>query len=362
MSAPILALEKVSLSLGAFALKGIDLALASGEILTLMGPNGAGKSVLLETVAGFHALAAGSIAIGGADMARVPPERRHVGFIFQNFGLFPHMSVAENVAIGLARRGRAGGIASEVGELLERFGLAALADRDPADLSPGEKQRTALARCLATRPALFLLDEPFSAIDARTSDALRAELKAFLIESRIPALFVTHDIRDVAALGDRAAVMRAGALVQIGVPDALFRRPASRFVAEFLGVENLLAARTLGRAGAGHWFEVAGRALHVAEAEDDPGPAPLLSVRAGDVRILSPSDVSHARPGLNRLSGIVARLAPDGPLTRVTLDCGFDLVAYALSRSIGELGLDPGAAATVEIDARDVHVIAESRI
>ncbi|MGH3261336.1 MAG: ABC transporter ATP-binding protein [Trebonia sp.] len=367
-SAPAVSLENLSLTLGAFALRGVDFVLDAGEIGVILGPNGSGKSVTLETVAGFHMPKSGRIMIRGRDVTRLPPERRRVGFIFQNFGLFPHLTVAKNVAFGLrARRDIGAGRASAcrddgVQRLLARFGLEPLARRSPADLSPGEKQRVALARGLATHPDVFLFDEPFSALDTRTSDALRAELKRFLRETGIPAIFVTHDHVDALTLADRVAVMKTGMIVQQGPPAQLFNRPASRFVAEFLGVENILPGRAnaqpCGRCG----VEVSGRLLY-AEADDVKIGAArdvLLCVRAEEVRILlADGNASPPSVGGIRLSGVVASLTETGSLVRVDLDCGFPLVAAVMKRTVRELGLRPGLAVEAEIDAAAAHLAAE---
>jgi len=171
----------------------------------------------------------------------LPPERRRVGLVFQNFGLFPHFTVAGNVSLGLHARRRVGRAQATrgVGELLAQFGIAHLSDRYPQDLSPGEKQRVALARGLAAQPDLFLFDEPFSALDARTRDALRDELKTFLRQSGAPAIFVSHDQTDAALLADRVAVMNRGEILQIGAVPEVFRKPVNAFVAEFTGMENI---------------------------------------------------------------------------------------------------------------------------
>ncbi len=362
MSAPAVALEDVSLTLGAFALRNLRLALEAGEIAVILGPNGAGKSVTLEVIAGFHRPAAGRVVIGGRDVTAEPPERRHVGFIFQNFGLFPHLSVAENVAFGLSARGERRR-AADVAALLARFGLAALSGRSPAALSPGEKQRVALARSLATRPRVFLFDEPFSALDARTGEALRAELKRFISDARIPAIFVTHDHVDAITLADKVGVMRAGEIVQMGAPAEVFDKPASRFVADFLRVENILDARVLGREDGAAVLQVAGRRLHAAAGEGaSAGGTAILCIRAEAVRLSHPQApaASGGRAADNRLPGAVVAVSSLGPLVRVVTDCGFPLVAYVLSRTARELALAPGVRLAAEIDPAAIHVIANA--
>jgi ABC-type sugar transport system ATPase subunit len=210
--------EALTLSLGAFRLKKIDFALTRGETLVILGPNGAGKSVTLEAIAGFHRPESGRVLIGGRDVTALPPERRKVGFVVQNFGLFPHLTVTQNIAV--ARRHGSAVIATKAGSplsgdpavLLDYFGIAPLAERAPAALSPGEKQRVALARALAAAPDLFLFDEPFSALDAETHEQLREELRSYLRALAIPAIFVSHDRGDAMTLADKIVVLRDGAI------------------------------------------------------------------------------------------------------------------------------------------------------
>jgi ABC-type Fe3+/spermidine/putrescine transport system ATPase subunit len=334
MTAPVLEMERVGVSLGAFALRDISLALAPAEILVLMGANGAGKSVLLETIAGFHAAAVGRISIAGRDATRLPPEQRRVGLMVQNYGLFPHLSVAGNV--GFAIRARGGAQDVDIGKLLERFGVAPLANRLPHDLSPGEKQRVALARALASRPNLFLFDEPFAALDTRTRETLRDDLRRFLREAKLAAIVVSHDQSDVHVLADRVAVLHDGALQQIGSVDEVFSRPANRYVADSTGVENILS----------------GAAAHRLL----PGmPNATLCLRAEDVGVLAAEARPESADSAIWLEAVVQDVVRLGPITRVTLDCGFPLVA-ALPRPEA-LGLAVRTLTTVRIPRASLHVL-----
>jgi molybdate/tungstate transport system ATP-binding protein len=353
---PAAAVEGASLRLGAFALHDLDLRLATGEILVILGPNGAGKSVILEAIAGFHRLAAGRIAIGGRDVTALPPERRRVGFVVQNFGLFPHLSVADNIAFGLGPSATPGIV---IAELLRQFGLAHLADRDPASLSPGEKQRVALARALATRPDLFLFDEPFSALDARSRALVRDELKAFLREARIPSIFVTHDQSDAFVLADQIAVMDRGRIVQTGTMADVHMRPANVRIAEIVGMENILGGRIEGTGETGWDVAIAGRRLRAVFGGAQPrAPGPVsLCIRAEEVRLRGAGDAGLA--GANLLPGRVQSVTSLGPLARVALDCGFPLVAYALARDLRDRGIAPGAAVTAEIAPGAIHPLAQ---
>jgi ABC-type Fe3+/spermidine/putrescine transport system ATPase subunit len=355
-----LTVESLSLTLGDFALRNVSFAVGPGEIGVVLGPNGAGKSVTLETIAGFHRPDSGRVRIGERDVTALPPERRHVAFILQNFGLFPHLTVAQNVAFGLRQRsGRRS--PADVQSALMRFRLTGLAQHRPATLSPGEKQRVALARSLITDPDVFLLDEPFAAIDSQTSSTLREEFRQFIREARIPAIFVTHDHSDALTLADTVAVMAAGEIVQAGPPDDVFSRPETPFVAEFLGVENILSGIVVGRQPDGCAVEVGGQRL-TALCLDPPrvGALVALCLRADAVDIRRADDRSDAGADrATRLAGTITTIAGGAPLIRVVLDCGFPLTAHMLGRTARKLRLEPRMAVVADIEPCAIHVIRE---
>ena len=358
--------ESLSLSLGAFALRNLDLRLETGEILVVLGPNGAGKSVSLEAIAGFHRCRSGRILIHGRDVTRLPPERRNVGLLFQDFGLFPHLTVAQNIALGLHARPSAREVRESarapraLPELLVDFGIAHLATRRPEGLSPGEKQRVALARALATHPDLYLFDEPFSALDARTRDELRGELRRFLRDIRVPAIFVTHDYSDALALADRVAVMREGELVQSGRLEEIFRRPANRFVAEFIGIENIVAGRLAGGSAERPVIAVADKTLLASAQEPLAGGAGKvwICIKAEDVELALPEGAGAPQhPNANRLAADITATHHLGVLSRVELDCGFRLNAYVMTRQAGAMKLVPGRRVEVVIAAEAIHLL-----
>lgn len=225
------------------ALAGVGFALAADELLTLVGPSGCGKSTLLRTIAGLVDADAGTIRLGGELVddgnAHVPPERRHIGLVFQEHALFPHLTVAQNVGFGVRDGGRSV-VGDRVEEMLALVSLGGYGSRYPHELSGGERQRVALARALAPRPALMLFDEPFASLDHNLRIQLRHDVVRALKATATPAVFVTHDQHEALAIGDRIAVMRRGRIVQLDTPAAVFHRPVDTFVAAFMGEASFL--------------------------------------------------------------------------------------------------------------------------
>jgi iron(III) transport system ATP-binding protein len=229
---------------------GLDLVAEQGEVVALLGPSGCGKTTTLRLIAGFEDLDGGVVEVGGRVVAEAgwaePPERRRVGMVFQDYALFPHLSVARNVAFGLPRSGR-GERAARVAAALATVGLAGLGERMPHQLSGGQQQRVALARALAPEPAVILLDEPFSNLDAELRASVRAEVRQILADAGATAVLVTHDQEEALSLADRVAVMWGGEIVQESSPEELYHRPVSRAVAAFVGEAQFLPGEGLGR-------------------------------------------------------------------------------------------------------------------
>ncbi|WP_044956549.1 ABC transporter ATP-binding protein [Halomicrobium katesii] len=222
------------------ALDDVSLSVTDGEFFTLVGPSGCGKTTTLRSIAGLESPDRGTVSIGGRGVTGEPPEDRETGIVFQNYALFPHMSVRENVAYGLQFRDSPARDDDErVTELLELVEVADLADRDPDQLSGGQQQRVALARALAPEPAVLLLDEPLSALDAQLRQRLRVQIKRIQSELGITTVYVTHDQAEALAISDRVAVMREGRVEQVATPETVYREPATRFVAEFVGDNNV---------------------------------------------------------------------------------------------------------------------------
>jgi thiamine transport system ATP-binding protein len=262
------------------ALDGVSLDVASGEFFTLVGPSGCGKTTTLRTIAGLEPPTAGTVSFDGRDVTGLAPEDRDVGVVFQNYALFPHMSVAENVAYGLRFTDPPDGqtVDERVTELLELVDLAGMDERDPDQLSGGQQQRVALARALAPAPSVLLLDEPMSALDARLRETLRRQVKRIQSELGVTTVYVTHDQAEALAVSNRVAVMHEGRVEQVGRPREIYECPATRFVASFVG-ENTLFDGTVTDAGDGTvTVNVDGTTFRVT-GDAAPGAAVTVCVR-----------------------------------------------------------------------------------
>ncbi|MGH2427563.1 MAG: ABC transporter ATP-binding protein [Candidatus Limnocylindria bacterium] len=327
------------------AVDGVELEIHRGEFMGVLGPSGCGKTTLLRLVAGFERPDAGGIEIDGTVVAgprrNLPPEERRVGMVFQESALFPHLDVAANIGFGLPRRGRE----VRVAEMVALVGLAGLQRRMPHEISGGEQQRVALARALAPDPALILLDEPFSSLDATLRAALRGEVREILRTAGATALFVTHDQAEALEIADRVAVMRAGRIEQVSTPDELYLRPANRFVAGFVGEANLLPGEVrhgevmtlVGRFRAGDDSLADGtraevllrpeqlHMLAVDRLEQPPRPESVLRVVR---RVFHGSEVHHV---LRSASGFELEAATS---SSATVEVGTDVIAHARAREV----------------------------
>jgi putative spermidine/putrescine transport system ATP-binding protein/spermidine/putrescine transport system ATP-binding protein len=292
--AAAVALERVSKRFGELtAIDQVSLAVRRGELMTLLGPSGCGKTTLLTLVAGFLAPDSGDIAIDGRQVTHVPTWRREIGIMFQSYALFPHMNVAENIGYGLRmRRIARPEIARRVADALALVKLDGVDDRKPRQLSGGQQQRVALARALIIRPKVLLLDEPFSALDRNLRGAMQVELKDIQRKLGVTTIFVTHDQSEALSLSDRIAVIAGGRIRQLGTPGEIYRRPADRFVASFIGDVNVVSAR-LERARGATATVVLGAVRALVPA------APLKAVEPGGMvdLFLRPEDLRLAREG-----------------------------------------------------------------
>jgi spermidine/putrescine transport system ATP-binding protein len=259
------------------AVDGVTLEVGSGEFFSLLGPSGCGKTTTLRMIGGFELPTGGTILLRGRDVTNDPPDKRPVNMVFQNYALFPHLDVADNIAFGLKRKGVAGPeISRRVGEALELVHLDGYDKRRPNQLSGGQQQRVALARALVNRPNVLLLDEPLGALDLKLRRQLQLELKRIQVEVGITFVYVTHDQEEALTMSDRIAVMHAGKVEQLGTPEELYDRPATRFVADFIGSTNLLR----GRIEEDGWVRLtSGDIAHVAHDGLPTGTEVEISVR-----------------------------------------------------------------------------------
>ncbi|TDQ84212.1 putative spermidine/putrescine transport system ATP-binding protein [Dongia mobilis] len=269
------------------ALDGVDLTFADGEFFGLLGPSGSGKTTLLRAIAGFIALDAGEIRVDGTDIARIPVHKRNIGMVFQNYALFPHMSVAENVAFGLdVRDVPAAEIKARVAESLDLVRLSGLEARRPRQLSGGQQQRVALARALVTRPSVLLLDEPLSALDKHLRQEMQVELRRIQRQIGITTIFVTHDQEEALTLSDRVAIFNQGRVVQAGAPRAVYERPVNRFAAGFLGEANFLEGQVTALSGGeARVALVGGGELALPQGDLAAGSAVLIALRPEKISI-----------------------------------------------------------------------------
>jgi putative spermidine/putrescine transport system ATP-binding protein len=236
---------------GALAVDGVSMAVEGGELLALLGPSGCGKTTLLRIIAGFIAQTRGRVVVGGRVLDRVPPNLREIGIVFQNYALFPHMTVAQNIAYGLAARGESRTVQQDrVAEMLSVVQMSHLADRKPRELSGGQQQRVAIARALAVRPKVLLLDEPFAALDKNLRLDMQIEIKRLQRQFALTSILVTHDQDEAMSIADRIAVMSRGRVEQLADPVTVYDRPSTLFVNNFIGTSNLLPGVVEGASGA----------------------------------------------------------------------------------------------------------------
>ncbi|MFI4987807.1 MAG: ABC transporter ATP-binding protein [Alphaproteobacteria bacterium] len=341
-----LVLERLTKRYGdTLAVDGLSLAVEEGEFVTLLGPSGCGKTTTLQMIAGFVEPSSGAITLDGADLLAVRPSRRGLGIVFQSYALFPHMTVAENVSFGLEMQGTARPEREErVAATLALVGLATLAGRFPRKLSGGQQQRVALARALVIRPRVLLLDEPLSNLDAKLREEMQLELRQIQQRVRITAILVTHDQSEAMALSDRVVVMNQGRAEQIAPPDEAYERPASPFVASFLGKTNVLPAVL--RAEAGGLAVVVGDAVWRASERLTAGPA-TVSVRPERIAFTSASG----------LGGVVRRCSFHGAQWLLQVETAAGPVTVIRQNS-GEPLPEEGALVALTWRAEDMRIAA----
>ena len=343
-----LRLESVVKRFGAVtAVDRVDLAVPEGSFVCLLGPSGCGKTTLLRMIAGLEAPSDGRLKLDGEDITDLPAHKRGFGMVFQSLALFPHLSVAENIAYALSVRGtERAAQRARVAELLELIQLPDIAERQVSQLSGGQRQRVAIARALAVDPRLFLLDEPLSALDAKLREALQVELRLLQRRLGITTILVTHDQREAMTMADTIVVMDRGRVQQVGGPMEIYRNPANAFVADFIGTSNLLQ----GRARGGGRIELPGGELSISGGPESG--AVTASIRPEDLRL-----GAAGTEGANRLPGEVVFVRDVGQTVETHVDCaGQRLVAVDIPE--GDPLFASGDRVTVELPAEAIVVFA----
>jgi spermidine/putrescine transport system ATP-binding protein len=341
------------------AVAGIDVDMPPGEFFTLLGPSGCGKTTTLRMIAGFEQPTSGRIMLDGTDVARVPPHRRNVNTVFQSYALFPHLDVAKNVAFGLKyQKLEKSERAKRVAEALELVNLTEFAHRKADQLSGGQQQRVALARALVLQPRVLLLDEPLGALDAKLRKTLQVELKALQAELGITFVFVTHDQEEALTMSDRIAVMNKGLVEQAAPPQAIYEEPETVFVAEFLGVSNLLEAEAVGREGATCAVRIGDRVFRCGQGDLDTLGEVKVMIRPERI-VIEP----HTEAGDERLPGIVERSVFLGGSHEVHVRVlGGELMRTTVANdgSPPPVSLEPGAAVSLRLPPEALRVLRPS--
>jgi ABC-type sugar transport system ATPase subunit len=328
----MIAIDDLSVHVGDFSLHNIDLQIVDREYFVILGPTGAGKTVLIESLAGLHRCRGGTIWIDGADMTSVPPEGRQIGYVPQDYALFPFLTVAGNITFGLRGRHRTkDAIKKKVNTLAHLLHISHLLDRNVRTLSGGEKQRVALARALATSPRILLLDEPLGSLDVKTAKYLRLELRRLHEELGVTTIHVTHNLIEAEEMADRMAILNMGTVEQVGTPEEVFFYPRSETVADLIGTPNILDCDHVKPIGHGLVEAMCG------------GMSIILPLPDGGIKkiALFPRDiyVSAGRPPgpeLNRFQGVVTDIQPFSSLTRLTIKVGKNRLLAELPKDIFE--------------------------
>jgi len=334
------------------AVKGISISITKGEMVALLGPSGCGKTTTLRMIAGLEMPDEGFISIAGREVSRVPPSKRNVGMVFQNYALFPHMTVSQNIAFGLKMQGLAKReIKSRVADAIEMVRLPDLGTRFPSQLSGGQRQRVAIARALVTRPSVLLLDEPLSALDQSLRLEMREEIRRLQKSVGLTTLFVTHDQEEAFSLSDKIVVMNKGEIVQIGRASDVYGAPVSRFVSEFVGISNTIPCQVVSKSGGNVFIRTPwGAVLDVTPLAEINGNEADLLLRPEKVRI-----GKEAADAPVKIDGLLRDLVDLGPHLQCYVDVqGTSLLSVTSREAVSTL--QPGSSVSVGFDPRDLMV------
>ena len=338
------------------ALETLDLTVNEGEFLTLLGPSGCGKTTTLRLIAGFLEPTSGRILIDGEDVTGLPPQKRGIGMVFQDYALFPHLTIGENIAFGLTERGVAKDkVRARVRELLELVRLPGVEQRYPSEISGGQAQRVALARAVAFTPRVLLMDEPLGALDLKLREAMQLELRRIQQELRITTVYVTHDQIEAMSMSDRIVVMNKGRIEQVGDPTSIYNDPLTRFVADFVGKISFVSGRIEKSAGAYSTIRAATTSLDAPVSGVSPGGEVTVAIRPEKLFILPQG---AATSGINVLEGVIETRTFVGSVTniRVRVDGGTSLLVEARS---DDQALAPGNGIRVGWKPDDSIVLAK---
>lgn len=354
----MLRIENLEYRAGSFTLGPVNLQLGEDEYFVLLGPTGSGKSMLLELISGLRKPVKGKIFYNDIEITRVTPENRKIGFVTQQSLLFPHLNVFENIAFSMRiRRFEKWRMEKRVYEVAELTGVTHLLNRKVHNLSGGEAQRVGIARAIALKPDLLLFDEPMSALDSKTRRDLQPELKKIQRELGIPALHVTHNFEEALVLADRIGIIEQGNIVQMGLPEEIFRKPAKESIAEFVGIENIFRGKVKKISGdvtgkdANAIFETGNIKFNV--VSDKEGDA-IATLRAGEIILSSESVKTSA---LNNFEGTVLDFYPGNTHYRVIVDAGVQFIVLITSLSFERLGIEKGKKVHVIFKASAVHIL-----
>jgi len=342
--------ENISKNLGEFFLRDVTLEVNDGEYFMILGPTGAGKTILLETIAGIYPPDKGKVFLDGRDITNIPPKSRNINVVYQDYMLFPHLTVAQNIGFGLrSKKIPKEEVERKINESADLLGVSHLLHRYPGTLSGGEQQRIAIARAMVMEPKALLLDEPLSALDTQTAERLRQELSKIHLATKTTMIHVTHSFEEAFLLGDRMAVMDKGGIIQVGEPNEVFRKPGCKFVADFLGVGNLFKGEsTIDR--------------DVSYIDIDGVSFVSTTLKSGDVYVsIRPEDILVSKQRIessarNSFQGRIESIVDEGTIVKLIVNIGIPFVAVITKQSLDDMGLRNGGSVYITFKASTVHV------